>query len=74
VVVPFFISDGPNVRQDIPILLGEPERIVRQRLQNGQPPWRNPTERHGKLVWYAPSVGTDLRLAEIILEQVNQSL
>jgi len=73
VVVPFFISNGLHVRQDIPVLLGEPERIVLQRLQNGHPPWRNPTERKGKLVWYAPSVGTDPRLADLILEQVRQA-
>ncbi len=73
VVVPFFISDGLHVRQDIPVLLGEPERIVRQRLQNGQPPWRNPTERKSKLVWYAPSVGTEPRLADVILDQVRQA-
>jgi sirohydrochlorin cobaltochelatase len=73
VVVPFFISNGLHVRQDIPVLLGEPERIVLQRLQNGQPPWRNPTERKGKLVWYAPSVGTDPRLADLILDQVRKA-
>jgi sirohydrochlorin cobaltochelatase len=72
-VVPFFISEGPHVRQDIPIQLGESEHLVRQRLQNGEPPWRNPTERHGKLVWYAPSVGTDPRLADLILDQVRQA-
>ena len=32
VVVPFFISDGLHVREDIPVLLGESERIVKQRL------------------------------------------
>jgi sirohydrochlorin cobaltochelatase len=73
VIVPFFISDGLHVRQDIPVLLGEPERVVRQRLQNGQPTWRNPTEKHGKLVWYAPSVGTDPLLAEVILERVREA-
>jgi sirohydrochlorin cobaltochelatase len=73
VVVPFFISDGLHVREDIPVLLGEPERIVQQRLQNGQPTWRNPTEKHGKLVWYAPAVGTEPLLADVILERVRES-
>ena len=73
VVVPFFISDGLHVREDIPVLLGEPERIVRQRLQNGQPTWRNPTEKQGKLVWYAPAVGTEPLLADVILERVREA-
>jgi sirohydrochlorin cobaltochelatase len=72
VVVPFFISDGMHVREDIPVLLGEPERLVRQRLQQGQSTWRNPTERAGKRVWYAPSVGTEPHLADVILARVAE--
>ncbi|HEY5344949.1 MAG TPA: CbiX/SirB N-terminal domain-containing protein [Verrucomicrobiae bacterium] len=71
VVVPFFISDGLHVVEDIPVLLGEPERIVKERLAAGQPTWRNPTEKHGKLVWYSPSVGTEPLLADVILERVK---
>ncbi|HET7625712.1 MAG TPA: CbiX/SirB N-terminal domain-containing protein [Verrucomicrobiae bacterium] len=73
VVVPFFISDGMHTREDIPILLGEPERIVRERISTGQPAWRNPTERHGKFVWYASAVGTDPRIADVILERVKEA-
>jgi sirohydrochlorin cobaltochelatase len=73
VVVPFFISDGLHVREDIPVLLGEPERIVQQRLQKGQPTWRNPSEKQGKLVWFAPSVGTEPTLTEVILERVREA-
>jgi sirohydrochlorin cobaltochelatase len=72
IVVPFFISDGMHTREDIPVLLGEPERIVKERLANGQPTWRNPTERHGKLVWYAAAVGTEPHIADIILERVQE--
>lgn len=68
VVVPFFISDGLHVTEDIPVLLGEPEAVVRKRLAAGQPTWRNPTERNGKLIWYAPAVGSDPGMAEVILE------
>lgn len=68
VVVPFFISDGLHVTEDIPVLLGEPEAVVQKRLAAGQPTWRNPTERNGKLIWYAPAVGSDPGLAEVILE------
>jgi len=73
VVVPFFISDGLHAVEDIPVLLGEPERIVKERLAAGQPTWRNPTEKHGKLFWYSASVGTDPVMAEVILERVRES-
>jgi sirohydrochlorin cobaltochelatase len=73
VVVPFFISDGLHVVEDIPVLLGEPERVVKARLAAGQPTWRNPTETHGKLVWYSPSVGTETQLADVILERVREA-
>ncbi len=73
VVVPFFISDGLHAVEDIPVLLGEPERIVKERLAAGQPTWRNPTERGGKLIWYAPSVGTEPLLAEVILQRVREA-
>ena len=72
VVVPFFISEGLHARGDLPVLLGEPERVVKQRLAAGQEPWRNPTERKGKLVWYARSLGTAPGLAEVILERVGE--
>ncbi len=72
VIVPFFISDGMHVDEDIPILLGEPERIVRQRLAEGKPAWRNPTERNGKLVWYSRAVGTEPHIADVILERVRE--
>jgi sirohydrochlorin cobaltochelatase len=73
VVAPFFIGEGMHVQEDIPILLGEPERIVKKRLQGGKAPWRNPTERKGKLVWYAESVGSDPALADVILERVREA-
>lgn len=71
VVVPFFISDGMHTQEDIPILLGEPRRLVEERLGKGQPTWRNPTERNEKLVWYAAAVGTEARVADVILERVR---
>lgn len=74
VVVPFFISDGLHAVEDIPVLLGEPERLVKERLAAGRPTWRNPTERAGRLVWYASSVGTEPLLAEVILQRVREAL
>jgi sirohydrochlorin cobaltochelatase len=73
VVVPFFISDGLHAVEDIPVLLGEPERIVKERLAAGQPTWRNPTERDGKLLWYSRSIGTEPLLAEVILQRVREA-
>jgi sirohydrochlorin cobaltochelatase len=73
VMVPFFIGDGLHVCEDIPVLLGEPERLVQTRLAAGQPTWRNPTEKQGKLVWYSPSVGTDPSMAEVIFDRVREA-
>jgi sirohydrochlorin cobaltochelatase len=73
VVVPFFISDGLHVVEDIPVLLGEPADIVKARHAAGQPTWRNPTEKHGKLFWYTPSVGTEPGVADVILERVREA-
>ncbi|MEI8290208.1 MAG: CbiX/SirB N-terminal domain-containing protein [Verrucomicrobiota bacterium] len=73
VVVPFFISDGLHVVEDIPVLLGEPEPLVKERHAAGLPTWRNPAEKHGRLIWYSPAVGTEPHLADVILERVHES-
>ncbi len=73
VVVPFFLSEGLHVREDIPLLLGEPERLLRERLKAGQPTWRNPTERDGHLIWYSSPVGTDPGMVQVILDQVRET-
>ncbi len=72
VMVPFFISDGLHVVEDIPVLLGESAEQVQSRLKSGQPAWRNPTERKGKRVWYSNSIGTEPLIAEVILERVRE--
>lgn len=73
IMVPFFISDGLHSYEDIPVMLGEPERIVQKRYKEGQPTWRNPTEKKGKLVWYTSSVGNEPHLPDVILERVRES-
>ncbi len=73
VVVPFFLSDGLHVTEDIPVLLGEPQKVVEERLARGKPPWRNPTEKRGKLVWYTSSIGTEPLMAEVILERAREA-
>lgn len=73
VMVPFFISDGLHSFEDIPVMLGEAERVVQDRLKSGQPTWRNPTEKQGKLVWYSTSIGTEPHLVDVILKRVRES-
>jgi sirohydrochlorin cobaltochelatase len=73
VMVPFFISDGLHSHEDIPEMLGEAKRVVQERLKSGQPTWRNPTEKQGKLLWYSPSIGNEPHIADVILERVRES-
>ncbi len=73
VVVPFFISDGLHSFEDIPVMLGEPERIVQKRLAEGQPTWRNPTEKHGKRLWYSRSIGDEPSMADVVVERVREA-
>jgi sirohydrochlorin cobaltochelatase len=74
VVVPFFISDGLHTTEDIPVLLGEPEKIVKEKLAAAQPTWRNPTERHGKLTWYSQAIGSEPMMADVIMERVLEAV
>ena len=73
VMVPFFISDGLHTVEDIPVLLGASKAAVAERLKQGQPTWRNPTERQGKRLWYASAVGSEPHLADVILERVREA-
>jgi sirohydrochlorin cobaltochelatase len=70
VVVPFFLSDGLHVCEDIPVLLGESEAVVQARLKSGEWPWPNPTLREGKTIFYTRGVGSEPAIAEVILERV----
>ena len=71
VVVPFFISDGLHSYQDIPVMLGiidggstssaeaKCEEVFR----------RGPYQIDDRSLFYARSIGTDARVADIIVEQ-----
>jgi sirohydrochlorin cobaltochelatase len=74
IIVPFFISDGMHTAEDIPAMLGEPKRIIEERIKTGQPTWRNPTEKNGKRVWYTTSIGTEPHVADIILQRVHEAV
>jgi sirohydrochlorin cobaltochelatase len=73
VMVPFFVSDGLHSYEDIPVMLGEPERIVKKRYQQGQATWRNPTGKKGKLLWYTASIGSEPHIPDVILERVREA-
>lgn len=73
VVVPFFLSDGMHVREDIPILLGEHAQRVHDNLKAGRPTWKNPTERHGKRIWYSDAIGSDPVILEAVLDRVCEA-
>lgn len=73
VMVPFFISDGLHSFEDIPVMLGAPKKTVEERMKAGQPTWRNPTEQHGKRLWYTPSIGSEPLMADVILERVAEA-
>jgi sirohydrochlorin cobaltochelatase len=71
VVVPFFISDGLHSYEDIPVLLGiadeestsSPQRIGDEVFRRG------PYRLDNRSLFYASSIGTDSRMADIIVEQ-----
>ena len=73
-VVPFFISDGLHSYEDIPVLLG----IANERSTSspsaaaGEIFRHNPYKIDNRLLYYAPSIGTDPRFADIIVAQTSQ--
>ena len=74
IVVPFFIADGLHSYEDIPVLLGiEPNTDVavtaRARLSNVFR--QNPHHLRGRSLFYAGSIGTDSRFADVIIEQAT---
>ena len=80
VVVPFFISDGLHSYEDIPRLLGMAVAAGVDRAQPGSPPpatahgeifRQNPHAIEGRNLFYAPSIGTDPGVVDIIIEQAN---
>jgi sirohydrochlorin cobaltochelatase len=73
VMVPFFISDGLHSYEDIPVMLGEDAETVQARFRRGEPTWRNPTEKDGKRVWYAPSIGNEPGIADVIVQRVREA-
>jgi sirohydrochlorin cobaltochelatase len=80
IVVPFFISDGLHSYEDIPVMLGIADRILtRPRQGSGVAAHedqaevfrRGPYQIDDRSLWYASSIGTDPRVADIIIEQAT---
>src|SRR2546421_12829914 len=71
VVVPFFISDGLHSYEDIPVLLGiVEERSTSAADRKGEEIFRRgPYKVDNRSLFYASSIGTDPRVADIIVEQ-----
>lgn len=71
VVVPFFISDGLHSYEDIPVLLGIANGRSRtaSREARGEVFRGDPYKIDDRLLFYAPSIGTDPGFADIIVEQ-----
>ncbi|HJT44837.1 MAG TPA: CbiX/SirB N-terminal domain-containing protein [Chthoniobacterales bacterium] len=69
VVVPFFISDGLHSYEDIPILLGIAGDERTSTKQKGSDIFRRgPYRIDDRSLFYASSIGTDPRVADIIIE------
>jgi sirohydrochlorin cobaltochelatase len=73
VVVPFFISDGLHSYEDIPVLLGiANERSRSAPHSSGAEVFRRePYKIDNRSLFYASSIGTDPRFADVILEQAT---
>ena len=71
VVVPFFISDGLHSYEDIPVLLGiVEEKSTSTADRKGEEIFRRgPYKVDNRSLFYARSIGTDPRVADIIVEQ-----
>jgi sirohydrochlorin cobaltochelatase len=74
VVVPFFVSDGLHSYEDIPVLLGiekDARSSAAARARSGDIFRRNPHHLRGRSLFYAGSIGTDARFADVIIEQAT---
>ena len=72
VVVPFFISDGLHSYEDIPVLLGIAEGGSRSPGRKGPEVFQGgPYRIDDRSLFYASSIGTDPRVADIIVEQAS---
>jgi sirohydrochlorin cobaltochelatase len=69
VVVPFFISDGLHSYEDIPVMLGIIDGRSSAEAKCEEIFRRGPYKIDNRSLFYASSIGTDARVADIIVEQ-----
>jgi len=69
VVVPFFISDGLHSYEDIPVMLGIIDGRSSAEAKCEEVFRRGPYKIDNRSLFYASSIGTDPRVADIIVEQ-----
>jgi len=70
VVVPFFISDGLHSYEDIPRLLGIGDEMAPDACRKDSDIFRRgPYQIDDRSLFYGSSIGTDPRVADIIVEQ-----
>ncbi len=65
VVVPFFIADGLHSYEDIPVLLGMEKEGAGDVFR------RNPHQLQGRSLYYASSIGTEARFADLLVAQAE---
>ncbi len=70
IVIPFFISDGLHSYQDIPVLLGINQEVG-PAASHSEIFKKNPHSIRGKRLFYGSAIGTDPRMAEVVLDQVK---
>lgn len=73
-VVPLMAADGPHAIQDIPIALGQPERMVKENVTRGEPTWSNPTLKNGRHIWITPPIGLSSQLPDLIIGHLKELL
>lgn len=64
VVVPLFVADGYHTKDDIPRELG---------IRNDGPPYDRPAIVGDRRIWYAGAVGTDPRMADVVIERAAEA-
>jgi sirohydrochlorin cobaltochelatase len=73
VVVPFFISDGLHSYEDIPSLLGIPDEESTSKSAAADVFRRGPYKIDNRSLFYGSSIGTDPRVADIIVELATKA-
>lgn len=72
-VVPFFVANGLHAYEDIPVLLGITQKVELERPRREIYAPRGHGVR-GRRLWYAPAIGTEPTMTQVLLECVREVL